>query len=136
MESLTLVVNVREGRLSPTPAQQAALDSYLRTREGKGVSLKLARPKSTRTIEQNKLYWGTYLTAIAQHTGHTTEDVHEFVKEVLLPRRFVRIGEKEVEVKKTTTDLSVKEFSEFLERVAAWAAQELGVLIPGNEALV
>jgi hypothetical protein len=42
----------------------------------------------------------------------------------------VTLGGKEVEVRKSTADLSADEFSKYLKQIAAWSAAELGIVIP------
>ena len=70
------------------------------------------------------------LTAIAESTGNSTEDIHVVLRDRLLPRKFITLGSKEVEVRKTTTDLTTEEFTLYLEAVRAWAATELGITMP------
>ena len=67
---------------------------------------------------------------IAAETGHTTEEVHEFFKGLLLPRFFVCIGGREVETCKSTATLSTNDLEEYLEKVRAFAGTELGMSIP------
>lgn len=128
--SLTLTIPVADGRLDPSPEQKRLIGTFLHTRNGKAVEVKLARPTSTRSLRQNKWYWGVVLTTIAESTGNTTEDLHVVLKEMFLPRKFITLGTKEVEVRKTTTDLSTDEFSKYLEALSAWAATELGITMP------
>ena len=127
---ITLIVPVQNGRLNPSLAQQQAMDTYLQTREGREVAVKLTRPTNQRSLNQNRFYWGTALRIIADFTGHTPEEIHYALKTILLPRRFIMLAGREVEVGKTTTDLSTTEFEAYLERLRAWASSELGIEIP------
>jgi hypothetical protein len=127
---VTLTAPVAGGKLDLSPAQKETVARYLATRDGKAVVLKLARPVSSRSQRQNAFYWGVVLTTIAESTGNTTEDLHEHFKGQFLPRRFVTLAGKEMEVAKTTTALSVEEFSRYLEQLAAFAATELGITLP------
>ena len=130
LNSLTLTIPVEGGRLKPSPGQQATIGTFLRTREGKAVEVKFARPTTSRSQRQNRFYWGVVLTAIAESTGNSTEDIHVVLRDRLLPRKFITLGSKEVEVRKTTTDLTTEEFTLYLEAVRAWAATELGITMP------
>ena len=130
LNSLTLTIPVEGGRLKPSPGQQATIGTFLRTREGKAVEVKFARPTTSRSQRQNRFYWGVVLTAIAESTGNSTEDIHVVLRDRLLPRKFITLGSKEVEVRKTTTDLTTEEFTLYLEAVRAWAASELGITMP------
>lgn len=128
--ALSLTIQVEDGKLMPTDGQARQIRAFLHSRDGKAVAVKFSRPKSTRTIDQNRFYWGVVLTGIAEHTGHTPEEIHEVLKDLFLPRRFITLGGHEVSTQKTTTDLSVTEFAHYLEQVTAWAAQELGIAFP------
>jgi len=130
LNSLTLTIPVEGGRLKPSPQQQATIGTFLRTREGKAVEVKFARPTTSRSLRQNRYYWGAVIGAIAESTGNSPEDLHLVLKEMFLPRKFITLGAKEVEVRKTTHDLTTEEFTLYLEAVRAWAASELGITMP------
>lgn len=125
MNKLTLTVPVAEGRCQFTDAQLSAIRNYLARH--RTVSVTFERPRSTRSLQQNKRYWAI-LTLIAHETGHATEELHVAFRDMLLPRKFIKIGNRELEVAKTTTDLSPAEFTEYVERVVAEAAQ-MGIVI-------
>jgi hypothetical protein len=133
LNSLTLTIPVEGGRLKPSPGQQATIGNYLGTREGKAVEVKFARPTTSRSLRQNRYYWGAVIGAIAESTGNSPEDLHLVLKDMFLPRKFITLGAKEVEVRKTSADLSTEEFADYLRRIEAWAATELGIAIPTNE---
>lgn len=130
MKPLTLTIAVENGRLAPTDGQKAQIAKLLGPRSGKAVTVKFSAPMSSRSLEQNRFYWGVILTEIAAHTGHTTEEVHAVVKDLFLTRKFITLGSLTTEIRKTTTDLTVGEFANYLEQIAAWAAQELGLNLP------
>lgn len=131
--AIDLTIAVSGGQLQPTGYQQHVIDCYLQTREGRDVVLKLSRPTNRRSLNQNRFYWGTVLAIIAADTGHTPEEIHHALKAILLPRKFITLKGREVEIAKTTTDLSTEEFEAYLERVRAWASTELGIEIPTPE---
>lgn len=88
-----------------------------------------------RSNNQNRYYWSVVLGLIAEETGHTTEELHEFLKSMFLPRTFIQVGKREREIVKSTTDLSTADMEGFLTRVRVFASQELNVFIPlPNEA--
>lgn len=127
---LNLIIPVENGELKPTPSQQSMLSAYLHTRDGKAVAVKLSIPTNTRSQQANRYYWSVPVAIIAEHTGYAPEEVHTVLKDKFLPRKFVKLGNHEVEIRKTTTDLSTQEFETFLEQVRAWASTELGLFIP------
>lgn len=128
MDHLTLIVPVSAGRLQPTQAQLATIQGYLASKQS--VAVKLSKPVKPRSNRQNAYLWGVVLPMIAEYTGHTTEDVHGWFKDEFLPRRFITLGGKEKELRKTTTELTSMEFEAYLERIRAWSAETLGLVIP------
>lgn len=80
--------------------------------EGKMVEVNINLPKSKRSIDQNSIYWKV-LTIISEYTGHTKEELHEFFIEKFLSDKIEVFGE-EVTARKSTTKLTVKEFTDYL----------------------
>jgi len=76
-----------------------------------------------RTLNQNSYYW-VYLEVIAKETGNDKDDLHELFKSIFLPSKVVKIkGKKhthEFTRKKSTTELTRSEFSEYMERICAY----------------
>lgn len=80
-----------------------------------------------RNTNQNALLWALN-TLIANETGHTPEEIHDFLKQKFLPPVVVQIGEEMKEVPGSTAKLSTVDFAEYVERVQAFAA-ELGLIL-------
>lgn len=129
-ETFSITVPVSDGALNPSEQQKGAIRRYLKNRDGRAVTVKFSKPTSTRSLNQNRYYWSVVLGIIADSTGNTTEDLHLVIKDMFLPRKFLKLGTREIEARKTTTELTPTEFEQYLERVRAWAAQELGINIP------
>lgn len=89
-------------------------------------TIEVTERRHKRNASQNRLLWAIY-TGIAHATGHTTEEIHEVAKSMFLPPRVVQLGKEELEVPGSTAVLEVPEFSEYVERVQAWAANDFGV---------
>jgi hypothetical protein len=87
---------------------------------GDWITITVTNKRPKRTVSQNNYYWGAYLPAIAEETGEfDVQLLHERFK-----KAFLLISEKmvygEVVYKtKSTTDLSVLEFGEFMEKIHA-----------------
>lgn len=105
-------------------AQAAEIVSTLDPKRRWIVEVREQRAK--RTNPQNRLLWAIY-TRIADATGYTPEEVHEAMKAKFLPPRVIQLGTAEIEAPGSTADQEVPEFSEYVERVTAFAATELGV---------
>jgi hypothetical protein len=82
-----------------------------------------------RTSNQNALYW-VWIGIIANDTGHTADEIHEIFKGMFLTPITVEIGTKTREIAPSTTKLSTVDMSEYMERVRAFCAAELGLQLP------
>ena len=100
---------------------------------GKPIRLICTTEEAKRNAEQNKRYWGHVLKTI---TEQAFVNGHQFQSDVwheMLARKFgvcdeVTLPDGEIVVRrKSTTQMSVAEFSEYMDRCEAYAAQELGV---------
>lgn len=127
-----IVAPVREGRPIFSPAQRKRIDAAFRRREGDDVRIEIRQRVKARSNNQNRYMWGVVYEIIASDTGHTPEEIHEYCKAKFLPRIFFapKKGIEELELTKSTTTLSTFDMEEYLERVRAWAGQELGLQIP------
>lgn len=106
---------------------QALAQTILGLSPEKPWRVQLTPHRSKRTNDQNALLWAIY-SEIAKGTGHTAEEIHEVLKELLLAPKEIRLGDHVFQLK-STKRLDTAEFSEYVERVRAWAASELGVVV-------
>lgn len=88
--------------------------------------------KKSRTNNQNALYW-KWLTIISEHTGYTQDELHEGMK-----RNFIGedigsdiFGNTYIRAK-STTNLTTKEFTEYMDKVNIFAANE-GLVLPSPD---
>lgn len=106
---------------------------------GSPVALYCEQAEDDRSLKQNAFYWGPTLRAISEQARiegalYTAEAWHELFKRQFLGyriRKVVVAGSKRKKVirqLRSTRDLSVKKFSEYLEKVMAFATTEMGVV--------
>lgn len=75
----------------------------------------LTNQKPKRTENQNRYYFGVYLPLIAEETGEQNIDrLHELFKSMFLTKEIVKVLGKDVRMKRSTTDLTVSEFIEYI----------------------
>jgi len=82
-----------------------------------------------RSLEQNNLYH-QWVGAIAGETGHSHDEVHEWLKAEYLAPRMVEINGKTQQWRPTTTKLTTKEMSEFMDQVYVFGTSQLGLMLP------
>lgn len=92
-----------------------------------------------RTLRQNRFYWGAVLDQVSEQARvagqrYTTEAWHELGKRQFLGFEVVKVpvaGRKRAQVYRrlrSTTDLTVKQMSEYLDRFIAFATADLAVV--------
>jgi len=84
--------------------------------------------ENLRTEQQNK-YYHMLLDIICDHTGDVHLELHERFKFMFLGRPYV-YQDKEYIVVKSTTELNSKNFGEYLEKIFAWASENLEITLP------
>lgn len=96
------------------------------------------RKRKKRTLKQNALMWkwiNEVADAVAEHTGHDADDIHEFFKAKFLPaagRKIVEIDGETVE-RRTTTALDTAGMGRYMDAIYAFVVNELGILLPVPE---
>jgi len=98
--------------------------------EGKGIVITIEKKKSTRSAEQNSLYF-LYVEILAKELGYTKDEMHEIIKFKF--NRKHKVNEKTGEVLEyigSTTSLSVSEFTEYLDSLRIWASEMFNVYLP------
>lgn len=129
----SFTVEVHDGKLRPTTEQQEQVRNYLQRFNGKVVKISIGPRSKGRSGQQNRYLWGVVYSAIAAETGHSPEEIHDACKAMFLPRDFIAVGRRDIEVTKSTTKLSTVEFSDYVERIRSWAGTELRLSIPSPE---
>lgn len=99
------------------------------------VLITVEKKHATRSVEANRYYFGVCLKLIAEHTGYTVDEVHEWAKAKFIPKH-VAICDRNGEIKDdlviggSTTRLNKVQFYEYVESIRQFAAEELDVNIP------
>ena len=87
----------------------------------------IAPHKSRRSPDQNNRAWALY-RAIADETGYTAGEVHELCKVKFGEPKTIEIGGVMIE-QYSTRDKDVVWMADYMTRIEAWAASELGVML-------
>lgn len=110
------------------PQIQRAAEFIAGLSPAKPWAIEIKQFQARRTVSQNKLLWAIY-TEIAAETGHTSEEIHEYCKAKFLPKRVVSFDGVDHEIVGSTALLDKPAFSEYVERVASWAATEFAITV-------
>jgi len=127
-------------------------DFELKQFEGKEVEISISKKKRKRSGQQNKTYW-LWCGILAAELALTKEQMHDLVKCKFLTYKVyfinnikvekqgdvyidINSGEvvqgevKEVELMKSTTELTTTEFMEFMDSFQFWAKDFFNVTLP------
>lgn len=107
---------------------------YLMGLEGTRIEESFRKPKDQRSVRANSYLWVVY-GYIAEETGDSPEDVHEFMKAKFLGHRTIRLNDKrgameEQVVVGSSAALTSGDFYDYVEKVRLFAAEWLGLSIP------
>lgn len=100
--------------------------------DGKRYNVRVTLKREKRTVDQNSLYW-LWIACIADETGNEKMFLHEFFKGKFLGYNEQVVFGQVVTTPKTTTTLNTKQFTTYLEEIRAFAAAELGIVLPDPE---
>ena len=90
--------------------------------------IEVKRHIKKRSLSQNALYW-KWVGVIANETGNDSDMLHEFFKNKFLQPVEFQVG-GHVFSYRTTTKLPIDQMSAYMTKVQAFAASELGILLP------
>jgi len=97
--------------------------NFLKHLEKKGAEkVEIKEIKKKRCIEQNALYW-VWLKTIADDTGEGIDDLHEVFKIKFLGKEIFG----KFESAKSSTNLDISEFAEYMQKVEAFAESFLNI---------
>lgn len=89
---------------------------------------------SQRSSQQNRLYW-SWLNIISQHTGSSANALHEFFKDYFVSPVIEEVFGETQKMYKSTTDMSVSEFTTYMNYIQSFCSSELDLTLPIPEDL-
>lgn len=112
------------------PQDKRAVMAYLdRLPEGKTYNVTIVRHRERRTVDQNSLLW-LWVNCISDETGQDKDDLHEYFKQKFLGFDTKTLWGVQVFKSVSTASLDTLQFTQYLERIRAFAAAELGIELP------
>jgi hypothetical protein len=154
----TFFSTVKDGKLQKNTTQNILQE--LAHLEGKRVVITIEKQKSSRSLQQNSLYW-VYIDILSQELGHSKDEMHELVKYKFLKlKRFISVvnGKSVIlaledgiyvdvstgeihDIEKvepydkigSTATLTKSEFIDFIDSLITWAKDFLGITLPNPE---
>ena len=112
-----------------------ALTEWGMQNTGQNILIKFERRGSKRSLPQNRYYHAIVVQSVMlglRDIGYSLshDETHFFLKQKFNPVNIPNKQGEAIELPGTTTQLNKTEFSEYIERIAQWAAEYLSVVIP------
>lgn len=127
MKPLSTILEKRDGKVT----WDKPIDLLLSLLPNGKFTLTIKKQTKDRSINQNALMW-MWFACIADTTGNTKEEVHDAYCYMFLSRP-VTMGNRRGNIPMGTSKLNTEEMKEFLDKVQADAASELGITLPNPE---
>ena len=122
-----ILVTKKDGRLTFSE-EPAAIFEFLSNGE---YVMTIKRMSKKRSIPQNDLMW-MWFECISRETGTGKDDVYMYYCKKFLCK-VITIGEKQEKIYNTSSKLNTEQMTDFLNKIQADAAQELGIRLPQPE---
>jgi hypothetical protein len=109
--------------------QQNAISAILELPLDWSHEVVIRKAKSKRNLAQNALYW-RWMEYLQDEIGETKEMLHLYFKHKYLKRDDISVLGQQVPVEVTTTKLSVKEFTDYLQNIELFVMDKMGYSFP------
>lgn len=118
-------IEVKDGYIKWPNSLLEQVHNYLLTLGDGEREMILQKPHKPKSDAQRSYYWGVIVKMIADDTGMSELEVHEYCKYKFLPYNV-----------HSTEDLTTTKAEEYYQKIRTFAATELNILIPlPNEVL-
>lgn len=122
-------------------SQMEFVIEYLRSAiQGGPQNVRIKPYRKKRSLAQNSLMWLWY-EEIRKHIFesqgdmYTSEDIHEWFKQLFLPKRVIEFKTKILEIQTGTKELNTLEMMEYLEKLDYYCADKLNLMLSKPEDL-
>lgn len=111
-----------------------ALEEWARQNPGRNILVKFEKRGAKRSLPQNAYYHSVVVASVKMgllEIGYSLshDETHFFLKQKFNPVQVPNKDGLAIELPGTTTELNKIEFSEYIERIAQWAAEYLSIEI-------
>lgn len=109
----------------------SALEKFLNNALDKLVSVSWKSVKPTRSLLQNKYYWGVVIAYLSKEIGYAPDYMHEYMKQEFLwaDEQDMPDG-KTAKITRSTKHLTTRQFDDYIQKIRIWAGDFLSLDIP------
>ncbi|MDR1097833.1 MAG: recombination protein NinB [Tannerella sp.] len=117
-------------------SDKTKVNNYInRLPDGKRYTVEVKLKRENRSIDQNRLYW-LWISCISEETGNDRDTLHELFKQMYLGSEERIALNCQVAIRRSTSRLDTKEFTDYLNRIQQFVNTELGIILPNPEDLI
>lgn len=98
-------------------------------KDGVRFDIRISRFRPRRSIAQNKLYW-LWVGCLHEETGNDRDTIHDALKTKFLGTDAIEVLGVRMERPRSSRTLTTAAFTDYLDKVQAWAASEFGIRLP------
>ena len=131
--SKTIRFTKKEGKVQYKEYLLRNLENALKIIANGNYLLSIKKEVKKRTLDQNALMW-LWFTCIEHETGTNKNDIHDYYCMLFL-RRTANINGEERVIISGTSKLNTAQFTDFLNKIQADAANEFGIKLPNPDDL-
>ena len=107
------------------------LVGYMRKTKGKLITITYKAVLPTRSLMQNRYYWGVVIKYLSKEIGYLPEIIHQYMgKKFLTPVYCGMPDSGSLHFHPSTKTLSTKEFDDYIQKIRIWAGEFLSLDIP------
>lgn len=120
------------GVLTLEQAETESRRRYLKSLAGQPVEVIIRRRRARRSLDQNAYLWGVAYPVLAEALGYDHHE-HELLHYALLSECFGSVYDPRSGITapaRTSSQLTTKEFSNYMEWLVRWAVTEHGCRVP------
>ena len=123
----TVILTKKDGRVT----LDQELPYIFSTLANGTYTITIKRASEKRSISQNDLMW-MWMQCISSETGTPKDDIYMYYCKKFLMKT-IQVGERLERIYNTSSKLNTEQMTEFLNKIQADAAQELGITLPQPE---
>lgn len=124
----TILINKNKGEIMNKERVLTQLENMLKLLVNGNYILNIKKQVNKRTLDQNALMW-LWFACIENETGTDKQDIHDYYCKLFLKREVSVNGKRELVVS-GTSKLDTVAMTNFLNKIQADAASELGIILP------
>ena len=104
---------------------------YMRRTKGKLITITYKAVLPTRSLLQNKYYWGVVIKILSKEIGYAPDYMHEYMKQEFLWTDDQDMPDgKTAKITHDTKNLTTVQFEDYIYKIRQWADEFLMIDIP------